>query len=243
MKKVIFGFLMIVGLGCVLNGADIKKVVAVSEEWEDGTNADGSGFYWELIDLVYQKDGISVEKSVMPYERAVNMVKNGKADLWVGSYMDEEEFALYPKHAMDSDIVVAVFKKGAFDISKGQSEIEGKRVGWIRGYDYDSYLEVPVEVSELRNRASGIKMVQGGRLDAFLDAKIELDSEIENSKIDSSDIDIGEILQLKLYIGFNKDDRGKKLSKIWDERMIELHNSGELKTFYNKHGYTSYYPF
>lgn len=243
MKKIIFTFLMVIGLGVVLNGAEIKNIVAVSEEWENGTNADGSGFYWELLDLVYGKDGISVEKRVMPYERAVNMVKSDKADLWVGSYAEEEEFALYPSHEMDADIVVAVFKKGHLDISKGESGIEGKRVGWIRGYDYDSYLKVPVEANELKNRAGGIKMVASDRLDAFLDAKTEIELEIKNSNIDTSNLDIAELLKLKLFMAFSNTEKGKELAKIWDARLQELHESGELKAFYDKNGYTSYYPF
>jgi len=235
--------MLLFGSVCVSSGEEIKNVVAASEEWEKGTNADGSGFYWELLDLIYGAKGIKVDKNVMPYERAVNMVKAGKADLWVGSYANEEEFPIYPQYPMDADIVAAVYKKDKIDLSKGQEALKDKKVGWIRGYSYDSYLDVPVKVTKLDGRASGIKMVIADRLDAFLDAKHDIELELQKGEIDRSGIDVKEILQLKLYMAFANNDKGRELAQIWDSRLKELHDSGELKKFYDKYGYARYYPF
>lgn len=223
--------------------AEVKHVMAVSEEWEDGTNADGSGFYWDLLKLVYEPMGISVETATMPYARAVKMVELNKADLWVGSYASEEDFALYPRSAFDADIVTGIYQKGSLDATQGQKSLEGKKVGWIRGYDYDQYLDVKVTYEEVKNRKSAILMIQKGRLDVLLDAKTEIENTIKNENIDMADLESTKLLELKLYMAYSSGDKGKKLANIWDDRMKALHENGELKTFYQKHEYTDYYPF
>lgn len=221
-----------------------KTVVLASEEWEAATNADGSGFYWDLMRLVFEPAGYTVKNKTVPYARSVKMVENGSADAWVGSYIDEEDFAVYPEVAFDADVVsAAVLAGGEFDPARGQSSLAGKNVGWVRGYGYDDYLEVPVEVNELNDRETGFKMLVKGRIDALLDARAELENTLATGVVDASRVEIHELLELKLYSAFADTDRGRELKRLWDARMRELHSGGELREFYDDAGYTEFYPF
>lgn len=221
--------------------ASAEELLFVSEEWQDGTNADGTGFYWDLLRKVYEPAGYSLTFKVMPYARAVDQVLQGKAIAWVGSYKDEEDTAVYPATSFDADIVTGVFKAGSLDAGQGQAALTGKTVGWIKGYSYDDYLEVAMTKDTVTSRESGIKMVSAGRLDVYLDAAAEIEIVQEGGEVDFSGLETAEFLQLPLYMAFAPDKND--LVKIWDERMKQMHDAGELKPFYDKAGYASVYPF
>lgn len=214
----------------------------VSEEWEGSTNADGSGLYWEIIRAVYEPAGVTMSFDIMPYARAVDQVMNAKADAWVGSYIDEEEGVLYPKYFFDADVVEAVYLSSTFPRFAGQESLKGHKIGWVRGYDYDGYLEVPVNKYELANRISGLRMVEAGRLDALLDAAVEIDNAFKEAKLDPASFERQKVLQLNLYLAFANTDHGKALRAIWDERFPQILQDGTVATLYNKYQWKTW-PF
>lgn len=220
-----------------------EEIVIVSEEWEEATNADGTGFYWDVIKKVFEPAGYTVKTETMPYARSVNAVEKGQAHAWVASYINETDWAVYPAVNLDADQVAGVFKKGALDPAKGAAALDGKNVGWIKGYGYDEYLDVPVTMQEVTSRDSGMKMVERDRMDVFLDAKHELKAELEKGEVDAAALEMADFLELKTYLAFQNSDLGRKLAQVWDERMKELHASGELKALYSGAAYTEVYPF
>lgn len=227
--------------GPVLAASDAPtSIKLVSEEWEGSTDADGSGLYWKIIKKVYEPAGIKMSFEMVPYMRSVQMVKQKEADAWVGSYIDEEDGVLYPKWHFDADIVWAVFKKGGS--FEGKESLQGKQVGWIRGYDYDSYISVPMEKKELNSRESGLKMVEMGRLDYFMDAMVEIKNTLAKPEFKNAPLAHDKVLQLNLYLAFANNARGQALMKIWDERFPKLLESGELKKLFEAHDWPTY-PF
>lgn len=237
--------LMLVWLGLmpVLVSADSKTIISVSEEYEDATNTDGSGFYWEMIRAVYGPEGYTIQTDTMPYARAVRMVKTNKADLWCASY-EEEEPVNYPKAAMDSDNVTAIFKKGKIDAASGTKGLDGKKVAWIIGYGYDEYIsDAKMKGQEVKSRQIGFNLLDKDRIDAFMDAATEITDHIEKTKFDASGYELAPMLELKMYMAFRPDERGKMLAEMWDTRVKAMHESGELKKLYEKFQYTDYYPF
>lgn len=220
--------------------ADDKRILLVSEEWEDATNSDGTGVYWELLREVYEAAGYKVEHMTVPYARAVAMVLAGDADAWVGSYMDEEDDALYPTWHFDADIVMAAFRSDKMPDFKGQASLSGKRVGWVRGYSYDEYLKVDVEKTQLNNRESGLSMVLGGRLDAVLDDAEELALALENIKADAGPLKKVKLMQLPLYLAFHDSERSKTLIKVFDQGFEPLVKSGRVQELFDKWDYGEY---
>lgn len=239
MKKL---FLVFLFLFSILQASSITKVVGISEKWEDATAEDCKGFYWEVAKEVFALSKITLECKLAPYERSVHSVKVGKADFWVASYLDEETFALYPKHYFDADMVSALYDKTKTTIH-APKDLENKKAVWMRGYAYNEYLDEKMNFREIDDRTGGIRMVVKGRVDVMLDAKVELDLALEKMKTQSPNLKTTTILKLPLYMGFKNNDRGKELVKIWDENMEKLHQSGKLKEIYKKADYTQIYPF
>ena len=79
--------------------------------------------------LIYEPKGIKVNYKIMPYKRTVEQVRKQKGDAWLGSYANEEDFAIYPKWHKDTDNVVAFFKNKPGNKWYGDVSLKGQTVG------------------------------------------------------------------------------------------------------------------
>jgi len=213
---------------------NIKSILVVSESWDGYTNKDGSGLYFDVVRAIYEPVGIKVKVKIYPYSRTTDMVKNKKADLWLASYIDEEDYAVYPKYYFDQDVVTAMYKTKYFPNFVGEESLKNKNVCWVRGYDIDEYMDVPVIKNERNDRKSILLGLEKDRFDFFLDDRDDMQNAIEKNNFDTKAYSFRELYSFKLYPAFRDDKRGKILRDIWDKRFEKLLKSGELKKIYVK---------
>ncbi len=136
---------------------------------------------FRLTFKVYEPLGIKVKTMVMPWKRAEVTVMNKMADALIGDYYykyKEGKEYLYPKwHISIEDPIIAVFKKGTIKDweSKGIKSLVGKRVVWIRGYNFDKTLlnGIRVKKHEIAKHIQGLRMVDSGRMDVYSDYKYD----------------------------------------------------------------------
>lgn len=220
--------------------AEFSNIRFASEAWEGITNPDGTGLCWEVFRRIYEPAGVKVEFDIMPYARATQAVQNKKADASVGVYSNEYDGVLFPQWHYLQDVVLVIFKKGAVAAWEGEKSLRGN-IGWMRGYAFDRYLRNPPAFLEVDTRKSGLKMLEAGRLDFFLDTEGELLGALEEGMIDRSAYRIETISTLNVYLAFADNERGKALLNLFDERMETLVRAGELKPIYDK--WNLRYPF
>ena len=206
-----------------------SQIIVASEEWEDCTNVDGTGLYWDILELVYPNH--EIKHKLVPYSRSVFLVQNKKADLFVASYYKEAEGVLYPDKDLffDADKVVAVYKKGTE--FKGKKSLSGKKVAWIRGYSFDQYFAEKMKKYPLNKRTSAFNMLRYGRIDFFLDALVEMEN-MKSTLLEGLEYKI--IKKLYLYFAFADNEKGKKLLKIYEKNMKKALRSGEIKRKFEK---------
>lgn len=230
---------------------DHNSISLASAEWPKYTNGDGTGVFFDIIRAVYKLEKVGMEFEIVPYERSVKMVEDKAVDAWVASYIEEEDFPLYPKWHFGADIVIAVYDPDKFPKWEGEKSLKGKKVAWLRGYNYDEYLKIRVEIDEVNKRRSGLRMLQRGRIDALLDAYSDMIEE-DNVTIEGTSLRFKEgyneysfaakeILQLRLYLAFADTDRARKFLDIWDKNFPILLKNGSIKRLFKK--YSIYYPF
>lgn len=230
---------------------DHNVISLASAEWPKFTNSDGTGLFFDIIRAVYRAGEVGMEFEIVPYERSVKMVEDKLVDAWVASYIEEEDFPLYPKWHFGADIVIAVFDPDKFPEWEGEKSLSGKTVAWLRGYNYDEYLNVRVEIDEINKRRNGLRMLQRGRIDVLLDAYSDMIEE-DNVTIKGTSLRFKEgfneftfaakeILQLRLYLAFADTDRARKFMEIWDRNFPILLEKGVIKRLFKK--YSIYYPF
>jgi len=218
-----------------------NEIYLVSDAWHDLTRRDGSGLYFELIRMVYERQGVKLKTEIFPYARTVQMVREKKADGWVASFLKEKDFPLYPKWHFDQNAQMVVFKKGLPGGFSGLPSLRNKRVGWLRDFGLDRYITEPMKISEVDSIKSAFLMLENDRFDYFVGAKSDLEDGIKKDKINMAPYDMVFAMNLGLYLAFADTERGAGFSKMWDREMETLHKAEAFKAIYKKYGYD--YPF
>ncbi len=227
-----------------LGAEPVTHVTMVCEEWQNYTNSDGTGAYWEIVKAVFEPLNIKVKTMVYPWKRATHMVSRKKADAVVGDYYyPNSSDYLYPDwHISIEDPVVALFKRGRINgwDKKGLKSLVRKRVVWIRGYDFDKLflIKLFVEKQEVASVEQGVKVIRNDRADVFLDYEAQIRSEAKRLNMDiASDYKI-EVAKpgKKLFVAFSKSAKSPQLISIFDRRMKELAESGDIERIYKKWG-------
>ena len=210
------------------------EIKLVSEAWLNGAQEDGTGLYLDILRLIYEPLGIKVECTITDYARSVALVKQGKKDAWLGSYIDEEKNVIYPKWHFDADVVAAIYKKSADFQWQGEKSLAGKNVGWIKGYGYNEYIDTKFKNKEFKTHEKALNLLQKGRLDFFLDDQRELESELKKVNFNMEGFEYKTLMNLKIYPAFANNERGQQLQKIYDEGFAKLLEAGEIKKLYIK---------
>ena len=203
--KLLFLFLLAVQI----YATEITKVVGISEEWKGATEKNCKGLYWEVATEVFALSNIKLECKLAPYARGVKLVEKKKVDFWVGSYENEESFPYYPEVAISADNVSVLYDTTRQTFNNLE-DIKNKKVAWIRDYDYDKYIDIQMNIKEIKDK--------------------------KNLKIKT-------LMELKTYMAFARNNRGKELTKLWDKNMRILDKSGKLKEVFNRYHDSDFYPF
>ncbi|QSX29755.1 transporter substrate-binding domain-containing protein [Shewanella cyperi] len=237
-------FTLLLAISPVLANAEepITEINVVSEVWTNATEKSGRGLYWDMLRLVYQQEGIKLNFETMPYARSVNKVMANGADAWVGASPDEVADAVYPKLPLDEDQYYALYSKGKVANWQGEQSLAEKRVGWSKGYQLDSYLKVKVEASEFLKLKVGINRLQSGELDFVLDARYDLEQEMQRENIDPTEFEMQKVIVLPTFIAFANNERGHRLAAIYDKQMRELIKSGAIRKLFDQYQWPTF-PF
>ncbi|SMF53534.1 substrate-binding periplasmic protein [Pseudobacteriovorax antillogorgiicola] len=239
---------IIIAIFCILSTPQ-KNVYAkeqgpislVGEDLEDITQTDGKGLYWEVFEKIFLDAGFQIEKKIQPYARGQHLVQHKKVDGLIGAYKDEFDQAIFPKLHFDHDKVLALFRSGDFKNWQGQPSLSNKVVAWIRGYEYDAYLEIKdFTIKQLKNRSQAFQMLKRGRIDIFLDPKEDLNNElqkqIEKKMVKKDEFKTQLAITLNLYIAFQDTERGKNLASVYDQQIAKFVKNGKLKPLFEKWG-------
>jgi hypothetical protein len=233
----LFGILLALLLLPCVSQAQQDSLHVVSEAWEDHTNADGTGLAWELLQLVFEPEGIRVRQEIMPYTRSIGLVQKGKADAVVGLYPGEVEGVVYPRWNYDID---AVFALGLASSPRPTSAVlERYRLVWMRGYSYQKYLPA-TRYQEVMRRDSVLDMLESGHADFFIDARDEID-QLLGVSADLQRYSITHLQNLPLFVAFAPNPRGREQAAIFDRRMQALTAGPELRALFRR--WAQPYPF
>ncbi|APW37074.1 hypothetical protein RD110_07590 [Rhodoferax koreense] len=221
--------------------APAPEIYLVSDEWHDLTRRDGTGLYFDLIRMVYERRGVKIRIGIFPYARTVQMVKEKQADAWVASFLHEKDFPLYPKWHFDQNAQMVVFRKTLPGGYSGLASLRNKRVGWLRDFGLDRYILEPMKINEVDSIKSAFLMLENDRFDYFIGAKSDLEDGIKKDKIDMGRYEMVFAMNLGLYLAFADTERGRSFRAMWDKEMEGLHKTDAFKAVYKKYGYD--YPF
>ncbi|AIR89226.1 substrate-binding periplasmic protein [Pseudomonas cremoricolorata] len=237
MRAVLLMLVMMVCAGAAC-AASPAQIILVSEDWDQYTEADGSGLAWDVLRKVFEPAGVKVVAQTAPYSRAIGLVKRAEADAWVGSYKAENADNLYPRWHFDVDHIYAL---GLADGPVPSAENIGSyRLAWVRGYDYARYLPNVGNGREVQRREGILPMLEHHRVDFYIDALTEVDYVLGHAA-EPQRFRRTHIAELPLYLAFADTNDARQLLELFDRRMAELVRSGELKPIFQR--WQQPYPF
>ena len=234
--NILFSLFVVMFASNLRAGPQKIDITVVTQEWVGFTNKDGTGGYWEIIDGALGSK-YKIKKKVVPWKRALNDVKNGKADALAGVYKGYD-YLLYPKFHIDLDVVDIVYKKDKFPNYKNLKDTKGKKVLWSRGYsqEFKSHFDFPVSILEFNTLEQGLKLLERDRGDFLVDYKTDILPEAKKQKLDMSQYRVRVGFKGDLtYLAFSKKSaKAKQLIADFDAGLEKLRSSGRLLKIYKK---------
>ena len=237
MKKAVFLILFIAFCPIyqdALAGSAPAEIILASEEWANATNKDGTGLYWDIFRAVYEPVGIKTKFIIRSYKGSVSLVKRNQADALVGIHPVKIQGALSSQYPFVKDYLLVLFKKNKFSQWNGQDTLKNKKIGWIQGFSYDEYLEVPVFKREFTKREDILRRLDKDQVDFFMDTRNDVESVLNKGIIDVTRYTVETVLELERYLVFADNKKGKELKKIFDHRFPHLVQSGEIEKLFTK---------
>jgi len=214
----------------------IKSMSVVAPAWEGYTNKDGTGLYWDIFRAIYQPVGIKVKTKNVPWNRAMKMVaKYHTYNAIIGEYRDSEEQVIFPIYPIDVEYMAALSKHSDGFKWQELESLRGKTVGWIKDYEVIPKAKRNFKLKEFRNIEQGVKLLKSGKIDFLIDEWDEIAAVMQKNKMSSDNFSINEMPEgTDVYAAFSIDNLSRELISIYNERIPELVESGELAEIYEK---------
>jgi len=218
-------------------GEEIRNIRIVTPEWEDCTQKDGTGLFFEIIRSIYEPEGIQMEYEFVPWKRAVYMVEERKeADAYLSGRKTKNRFA--PNYPLWTEYAAAVFRKDRIPEWKGFETLRGRTAVWIRGYDYHTDRRIAdVRLDhwdEIDEPAQAWGVLEKGRYDFYIEALLDIEQYIRKNHVNMDNYRIETLWGEYAHVLFAKTAKSQKLIEIYDRRIVELFKSGELKKMFDK---------
>jgi len=213
--------------------SDDMSISIITPSWKNWTNEDGTGFYFDLVNLIYGPLNYKINITFTPFARAFKMIELKKSDLMFSLYSrDEKSEVLTSQYPIDAGTILIIFdRKLSWE---GISSLNKQNVIIPRAYNFDKFIKEDITFMEIKNSKQGMAMFLHGRAPYFATHYVEM-LELQNiHDIDPTKYRV-EILQQKdLHIGYANTSKGKILRKIFDQKMPILIQNGQIEELYKK---------
>jgi hypothetical protein len=215
----------------------IKTINVVAPMWEDYTNEDGTGMYWDIIRAIYAKEGINLKPSIVPWNRGMKMVTKYQIyNAIIGESRDTEEVLLFPRYPIDVEYLSVLSKKSG-PSWKGMSSLTGKRIGWTKDYDVIKEPQRDFNLREYRTTEQGLELLNSGKIDFIIDEWDEIATVLSSQNLAIEDYDMNDMPEGKdVYVAFADSPLSKVLIEIYNEQVEVLVKSGSMQAIYKKWG-------
>jgi polar amino acid transport system substrate-binding protein len=212
------------------------SVCGPESTWRDAANVDTSGHFRDIIKAVFVPLGVKINLTFMPYKISIARVREKACDIALGGYTNEYSDLLYSQWPSEIESVTVVHASGAK--FEDQRSFVGKKIAWLQGYGFEIHLPANIDYTEVRSEALGLRMLERGRLDYFLDYAETITSAAAQIGIDLEAYTLSPVpaLSQPVYSMFTNDARGRSLVNLHDSRMAELHKDGTLDRIFEKYG-------
>lgn len=203
--------------------------------WPGFINADGTGAYIELFELVLADEQREFSLHFSNFGRAIQLVQQGKSHMVPGLSAAESKGLLLSAHPFDFDLIMAIYHP-QHSKTPTLSTLATHKLAWDLAYDLHLVLGLPEKGYEVLNIKQGIELVRNRRVDIYLAEKSELQQYLQaETQMDLSPLSSTELARDAIYLAFANTKEGRAFKGLWDKNYLKLYRTGQLKTFYRRY--------
>lgn len=207
-------------------------IVHISEPHPDYN----SGLAIELLDQMSQSLNFTYEVNFYPLSRGVDLVRRGKADGFIGIYYSDKraEFMDYSQVVLYQD-EMRLFSKPSLDFDWGGdgAQLKDKRIALVRGGAYGEVINKNrhyMQVVEVNSVDQQFKLLDKGRIDLTAYNTRTAPIAIARLQLTGKFISHQPALDIRRgYFAFAKRSKHKDMLKQFDQFLLQLEKTGELK--------------
>lgn len=186
-----------------------------------------------VLKAVYAYDGIDLRHEALPYERALEGLRQGAVDCTLvlkgdhkGVLQGETTLATY-------DLAAAYLRETGW---VGIQSLKDQRVAYLHGFDLETLLPVPILPQLVYDLSSAYHMLERGHVTYVLDDVALLRDAMYDSQLPSSEFSITEFASYEVRPIFADTPKGRRLRDIYDRRMKVLIETGDFVDILKKNG-------
>lgn len=246
--------------GSPAKAEDIRIVADVWCPYNCAPGAKEEGFMVDIARRIFERKGMRVEYSTMPWSRAIELTRKGQYTAIVGAgYSDAPDF-IFPQNIQAITSYGVYTRPGESWVYRGVSSLEKRTLGGIQDYAYvgeiDSYIRQHARDHERVQLISGedglqqnLRKLQAKRVDTFIENEFVIGDYFRRTGISSDTIRFAGYAtaskpeDLYLFIAFGPDNpKAKEYAEMLSQGMQDLRASGELKRILANYDIKDWYP-
>ena len=221
-----------------------NTITVATKVWDKYSESDGTGYYVDLLQAIFEPQGIRVDIKYVSFARSMQLVASGQADMMMGAYQQEQVPGLYAKYPTDRDVVDAVLSPALAASWQGLNSLKNMRVGAQKGEAFNDDIPVATYYFEAPDLNALLKMLESDRLDAVLFYEEDVVEVWASLGLAGEPLIRQGVLNNATYAVFADTESGKAYKKIYEAGLYALHQNGRLKKMMQQNARTlRYYPF
>ena len=217
-----------------MHSAASQPVVWGTDSWDNFTNVDGTGFYHELINRIYDKAHYDVSVEYLSFARSLRALHEGSIDL-TGALPKTNDYYQSALPVLSENIYMVVDGENYPFCCDTTNKIGAYRSGY-KDEVFHAALPYEAEGVEIASAEDGLKLLNAGKVDYVVDVQSILLPLLANPNY--GNMSMHSVGFYDLYWSFARTDKGRKLKTQFDIRLKQLRDSGELSKLYKKYQLT-----
>lgn len=225
--------------------AQADTVTAAGDPWPPFLDPEHAkqGVAVEIVAAALASQGHTLKFSFMPWQRALDGVKEGSIDILVGAWhtQEREAYLLFGESYLSNDLKFIKRKDDAFAYT-GIDSLKGKTIGTVRGYGYGDAFEKAnnFKKQEAAELMPSILKLVGGRIDLTLEDEVVARSLISKNQPDALDklafVD-PPLSSNPLHIAAGQKNPNKaKIIEAFNKGLAEIKGNGTLDEILSRNG-------
>lgn len=234
----------------LLAGSALADTVTIrADYWYPMNGTPGNalpGFMIEIAQYGLTKGGHKVDYALVPWERALHMVRKGEIDCVVGAYKSDAPDLVFPENSQAVDTVAAYVKKGSAWRYTTLDDLKKIKLGAISGYGYGDDITAYIEKNPQQVQLTvgdnaleqNIKKLAAGRIDALIESPSVFNAKLKDLHMEDQFEQAGTLSDIvDVYVACSPaKESTKTYAKLISDGTEELRQSGELAKILAKYG-------